>query len=163
MRCPKCGLRLQEVKYKRIDVDVCFACNGIFLDQGELEHIVKQRAAAAWSRPSSTGSRARPSPSRAAMALTLDEVRRVAALARLKLSAEEEQLFAGQLSAILDHVRELEALDVSGVPPMTHALAEGEAVALRPDALVPGLSPEEALANAPAREGTCFKVPRIIE
>jgi aspartyl-tRNA(Asn)/glutamyl-tRNA(Gln) amidotransferase subunit C len=97
------------------------------------------------------------------MALTLDEVRRVAALARLKLSAEEEQLFAGQLSAILDHVRELEALDVSGVPPMTHALAEGEAVALRPDTLVPGLTPEEALANAPAREGTFFKVPRIIE
>jgi aspartyl-tRNA(Asn)/glutamyl-tRNA(Gln) amidotransferase subunit C len=97
------------------------------------------------------------------MALTLDEVRRIAALARLKLSVAEEQLFAGQLSAILDHVRDLEALDVAGVPPMTHALAEGEAVALRPDALVPGLSPEEALANAPAREGTCFKVPRIIE
>lgn len=97
------------------------------------------------------------------MALSLDEVRRVAALARLKLSAEEELLFAGQLSAILDHVRELEALDVSGVPPMTHALAEGEAVALRPDVLVAGLAPEEALANAPAREGTCFKVPRIIE
>jgi len=97
------------------------------------------------------------------MALTLDEVRRVAALARLKLSAEEELLFAGQLSAILDHVRQLSALDVTGVPPMTHALAEGEAVALRPDALTPGLSPEEALAGAPAREGTCFKVPRIIE
>jgi len=97
------------------------------------------------------------------MALTLDEVRRVAALARLKLSEEEEGLFAGQLSAILEHVRELESLDVSGVPPMTHALAEGEAVALRPDRLEPGLSPEEALGNAPAREGTCFKVPRIIE
>jgi aspartyl-tRNA(Asn)/glutamyl-tRNA(Gln) amidotransferase subunit C len=97
------------------------------------------------------------------MALTLDEVRRVAALARLKLSADEERLFAGQLSAILDHVRELAALDVSGVPPMTHALAEGEAVALRPDVPEPGLSPEQALANAPARQGTCFKVPRIIE
>ena len=41
MRCPKCGLGLQEVKYKGIDVDVCFACNGVFLDRGELEHIVK--------------------------------------------------------------------------------------------------------------------------
>jgi aspartyl-tRNA(Asn)/glutamyl-tRNA(Gln) amidotransferase subunit C len=97
------------------------------------------------------------------MPLSLDEVRRVAALARLKLSAAEEQLFAEQLSAILDHVRDLEALDVSGVPPMTHALGEGEAVTLRPDALAPGLTPEQALANAPAREGTCFKVPRIIE
>lgn len=97
------------------------------------------------------------------MALTLDEVRRVAALARLRLSAEEERLFAGQLSAILDHVKELEALDLTGVPPMTHALAEGEAVTLRPDQPSPGLTTAEALANAPAREGTCFKVPRIIE
>ena len=97
------------------------------------------------------------------MSLSLEQVRRVAALARLKLSPEEEQLFAVQLSAVLEHVRELETLDVTGVPPMTHALAEGEAVALRPDALTPGLSPEEALAGAPAREGTCFKVPRIIE
>jgi aspartyl-tRNA(Asn)/glutamyl-tRNA(Gln) amidotransferase subunit C len=97
------------------------------------------------------------------MPLSIDEVRRVAALARLKLSEDEERLFAGQLSAILDHVRELESLDLTGVPPMTHALAGGEAVALRPDQLVPGLSPDQALANAPARQGTCFKVPRIIE
>jgi uncharacterized protein len=41
MRCPKCGLLMQEVKFRHIDVDVCFACNGIFLDQGELQHIVE--------------------------------------------------------------------------------------------------------------------------
>jgi hypothetical protein len=41
MRCPKCGLQLQEVKFKGIDVDVCFACHGIFLDRGELETITK--------------------------------------------------------------------------------------------------------------------------
>ena len=97
------------------------------------------------------------------MALTLDEVRRIAALARLRLSADEERTFAVQLSAILDHVRQLEELDVSGVEPMTHALAAGEAPETRLDAVEPGLSPEEALASAPAREGTCFKVPRIIE
>ncbi|HET9554384.1 MAG TPA: Asp-tRNA(Asn)/Glu-tRNA(Gln) amidotransferase subunit GatC [Anaeromyxobacteraceae bacterium] len=97
------------------------------------------------------------------MALSLEEVRRIAQLARLRLSPEEERTFAGQLSAILDHVRQLEELDVSGVEPMTHALAAGEAGALRDDALVPGLAPDEALAAAPAREGTCFKVPRIIE
>jgi aspartyl-tRNA(Asn)/glutamyl-tRNA(Gln) amidotransferase subunit C len=97
------------------------------------------------------------------MALTLDEVRRIAALARLRLSADEERTFAVQLSAILDHVRQLEELDVSGVEPMTHALAAGEAPEPRPDAVEAGLSPEEALASAPAREGTCFKVPRIIE
>jgi aspartyl-tRNA(Asn)/glutamyl-tRNA(Gln) amidotransferase subunit C len=97
------------------------------------------------------------------MSLSLDEVRRIARLARLKLSAEEELALAGQLSAILDHVAQLGELDVSGVEPMTHALAAGDAAPLREDLLVPGLPPEQALANAPAREGTCFKVPRIIE
>jgi len=97
------------------------------------------------------------------MALSLDEVRRIARLARLSLSAGEEEALAGQLSAILDHVAQLGELDVSGVEPMTHALAAGEAAALREDELVAGLPPGEALANAPAREGTCFKVPRIIE
>ena len=97
------------------------------------------------------------------MSLSLDEVRRIASLARLKLSPEEEQRFAGQLSAILDHVEALKALDVSGVEPMTHALAAGEAPVLRPDEVRPGLSPEEAVAAAPARVGTAFEVPRIIE
>jgi aspartyl-tRNA(Asn)/glutamyl-tRNA(Gln) amidotransferase subunit C len=97
------------------------------------------------------------------MALSLDEVRRIAALARLKLSPEEEQVFQGQLSAILEHVAVLSELDVSGVEPMTHALAAGEAPALREDVERPGLSHEEALANAPARDGTAFRVPRIVE
>ena len=39
MHCPKCGLKMQEVKYKHVDVDVCFSCGGVFLDKGELEHI----------------------------------------------------------------------------------------------------------------------------
>jgi aspartyl-tRNA(Asn)/glutamyl-tRNA(Gln) amidotransferase subunit C len=97
------------------------------------------------------------------VALSLEEVRRIAALARLRLSPEEERTFAVQLSAILDHVEELKALDVSNVEPMTHALAAGEASALRADEVQRSLAPDEALANAPAREGTCFKVPRIIE
>lgn len=97
------------------------------------------------------------------MALSLEEVRRIAGLARLRLSADEERTFAVQLSAILDHVRQLEELDVSGVEPMTHALAAGESPALRADTVEPSLAPAEALAAAPAREGTCFKVPRIIE
>lgn len=97
------------------------------------------------------------------MSLSLEEVRRIAALARLRLSPVEERTFAVQLSAILAHVEALRELDVSQVEPMTHALAAGEAPVLRPDEVQESLSPEEALANAPAREGTCFKVPRIIE
>jgi aspartyl-tRNA(Asn)/glutamyl-tRNA(Gln) amidotransferase subunit C len=97
------------------------------------------------------------------VSLSLDEVRRIAALARLELSPEEEQLFAGQLSAILDYVEQLKALDVSGVEPMTHALAAGDAAPLREDEVRPSLPLDEVLANAPERDGTCFKVPRIIE
>jgi len=97
------------------------------------------------------------------VALSLEEVRRIASLARLRLSPEEERTFAVQLSAILSYVDQLKELDVSGIEPMTHALAAGEAPALRPDEVQESLSPGEALANAPAREGTCFKVPRIIE
>jgi hypothetical protein len=41
MHCPKCGMQMQEIKYRGVDVDVCFSCNGIFLDQGELEHLEK--------------------------------------------------------------------------------------------------------------------------
>ena len=95
--------------------------------------------------------------------LSLDEVRHIAALARLKLSAEEERTFAFQLSAILDHVRELDTLDLSGVEPMTHALAAGEEPLLREDEERPCFTPEEAVAAAPARVGTAFEVPRIIE
>ncbi len=100
------------------------------------------------------------------MSLSLDEVRRIASLARLKLSPEEEARFAGQLSGILGYVEELKALDVSGVEPMTHALAaqgSDDAPALRADEVKPGLGAEVAVAAAPAREGTYFKVPRIIE
>ena len=41
MHCPKCGLQMHEVKLRGVDVDVCFSCNGIFLDEHELAHIQK--------------------------------------------------------------------------------------------------------------------------
>ena len=97
------------------------------------------------------------------MALSLDEVRKIAQLARLTLSPEEEARFQTQLSAILSYVEQLKELDVSGVEPMTHALAAVEAPPLRADEPHRSLTPEEALSGAPAREGTWFKVPRIIE
>jgi aspartyl-tRNA(Asn)/glutamyl-tRNA(Gln) amidotransferase subunit C len=97
------------------------------------------------------------------VSLSLDEVRRIASLARLKLSPDEEERFAGQLSDILGFFEELKQLDVSGVEPMTHALSAGEAPALRGDEVQPGLGAEAAVAAAPERAGTYFKVPRIIE
>ncbi len=41
MHCPKCGMDLHEVRYRGVDVDVCFSCNGVFLEQGDLEHLEK--------------------------------------------------------------------------------------------------------------------------
>jgi hypothetical protein len=41
MHCPKCGMPMHELKMRGVDVDVCFSCNGVFLDQGDLEHFEK--------------------------------------------------------------------------------------------------------------------------
>ena len=95
------------------------------------------------------------------MALTVKQVRDVASLARLQLTPEEEQRFAVQLSAILEAMAELQQLDTSGVEPTSHAALEEPR--LRADAVKPSLDPEQGLKNAPARAGTSFAVPRVIE
>jgi aspartyl-tRNA(Asn)/glutamyl-tRNA(Gln) amidotransferase subunit C len=95
------------------------------------------------------------------MSLTLQEVRHVATLARLSLSAEEEKLMQTQLSAILDVMAELARVDTAGVEPTSHAA--GEAAPWRPDEVRPSFPPEKALGNAPARVGTSFAVPKILE
>ena len=95
------------------------------------------------------------------MSLTLEEVRHVARLARLSLSAEEETLMRTQLSAILDAVDELSKVDTSAVEPTSHAA--GDVSPWRTDDVRPSFPPEKALGNAPAKVGTSFAVPRIIE
>ena len=95
------------------------------------------------------------------MKLTVEQVRHVATLARLSLTTEEEERYATQLSAILDAVAQLQELDVSGVEPTSHASLASSL--LREDATRPSLPPEKALANAPAKVGTSFAVPKILE
>ena len=95
------------------------------------------------------------------MALTLEQVRHVATLARLALTPEEEQRFSTQLSAVLDAVAQLQSLDVEAVEPTSHATLA--ASLLREDVTRPSLPPEKSLANAPAKSGTSFAVPKIIE
>jgi aspartyl-tRNA(Asn)/glutamyl-tRNA(Gln) amidotransferase subunit C len=95
------------------------------------------------------------------MKLTLAQVRHVANLARLELTPEEEGRFATQLSAILEAVDQLAALDTTGVPP-TSSVAD-VAPPSRPDEAGTMLTPEEALANAPLRVGTSFAIPRVLE
>ncbi len=93
-------------------------------------------------------------------AIDKDEVAEIALLARLRLTAGEVERLAGELSAILGYVEQLQAVDTSGVEPMTHAVPLD--CPLRPDTVAPSLSAEEALADAPERQDDFFVVPRII-
>jgi aspartyl-tRNA(Asn)/glutamyl-tRNA(Gln) amidotransferase subunit C len=91
------------------------------------------------------------------MAIDRAEVLHVARLARLALSEEEIEPMARELSAVLDHVARIKALDLDGVPPSTHVVEVSGA--LRPDEPVPCLPREVALAQAPAVSGDGFLVP----
>ena len=94
------------------------------------------------------------------MKITPDEVRQTAALARLALTDEEVLRLQRELDEILAYMESLAALDVEGVPPMTHAVELD--CALRADEPGPALGAEAALAGAPRRDGGFFLVPRII-
>ena len=91
------------------------------------------------------------------MAISRDEVLHVARLARLELSEEEVERFAEQLSAILEAVGKVSELDLEGVEPTAHPLDLVNVWA--EDDPRPSLSVDEALANAPDREGDSFRVP----
>ena len=91
------------------------------------------------------------------VAISRDEVLHVARLARLELSDEEVERFREQLSAILEAVGKVAELDLSGVEPTSHPLDLVNVWA--EDEPRPSLPVEEALANAPDRDGSFFKVP----
>lgn len=93
--------------------------------------------------------------------ITLEDINKVALLSRLEFSRSEAELFAGQLSQILQYAEKLNELDTSNVEPTSHALPLKNV--FREDAAKASLSPEEALANAPESEAQCFKVPQIIQ
>jgi aspartyl-tRNA(Asn)/glutamyl-tRNA(Gln) amidotransferase subunit C len=91
------------------------------------------------------------------MAISRDEVLHVAGLARLDLSEDEIERFREQLNAILEAVGKVAELDLSDVEPTAHPLDLVNAWA--EDEPRPSLSVDEALANAPDREGDFFRVP----
>lgn len=92
--------------------------------------------------------------------ISRDEVAHVAGLARLQLSDSELDEFTGQLAAILEHARDVEALDVSGVEPTAHPY---ELVnVLRPDVVRAVLDHDEVMAQAPAAEDGQFRVPPVL-
>lgn len=93
--------------------------------------------------------------------ISRDQVRHVARLARLALSEEETALFEKQLSDILTYVETLNRLDTTGVEPTSHVLEIRNV--FREDEVRSSLSAEEAVANAPERRESFFRVPKIIE
>ena len=100
-------------------------------------------------KPMSTGSRIRP-----------EEVREIAALARLRLDDAEVARMTHDLDAILGYVAKLSELDTEAVEPMTHAVPFD--CPERPDQVGTSLPIDEALQNAPRREASFFQVPRIV-
>jgi aspartyl-tRNA(Asn)/glutamyl-tRNA(Gln) amidotransferase subunit C len=88
------------------------------------------------------------------------DVAYVARLARLDLTDEELERFTEQLGAVLEHARDVEALDTAGVPPTAHPIALHNV--LREDEPVASLDRDEVLAQAPAAESDRFRVPRIL-
>lgn len=89
-----------------------------------------------------------------------EQVQKVAHLARLELTSEEEGKFTTQLNDILDYFEQLSELDVSDVPPTTRAIDVSNVV--RVDRLQPYTDRETILEGAPDRDGDFFKVPKIV-
>jgi aspartyl-tRNA(Asn)/glutamyl-tRNA(Gln) amidotransferase subunit C len=92
--------------------------------------------------------------------LTRDDAAYVARLARIDLTDEELDLYAGQLAAVLDHAAQIAALDTSGVEPTSHPLPMQNV--LRPDEVRPCLERAVVLAQAPAVEEERFAVPPVL-
>jgi aspartyl-tRNA(Asn)/glutamyl-tRNA(Gln) amidotransferase subunit C len=88
-------------------------------------------------------------------------VKRVAHLARIKVSDEEAEALRGELNAILGFVEQLNEVDVSGVEPMTSVLPM--AMKKRADAVTDGGKANDILANAPSGDGGYFLVPKVVE
>lgn len=95
------------------------------------------------------------------MALTREQVQHIAMLARLELTPEEESTFAEQLGQILGYIESLQAVDTADVPPTAHVVDTENP--LRDDRVTNAPQTEAMLANAPARDGDHFKVPKIID
>jgi aspartyl-tRNA(Asn)/glutamyl-tRNA(Gln) amidotransferase subunit C len=94
-------------------------------------------------------------------AITPDEVAHLARLARLDLAPEELAHLADQLDVILGAVAAVSEVAAADVPPTSHPLPLTNVT--RPDEPRPCLTPEQALAGAPAAQDGRFRVPRILE
>ena len=95
------------------------------------------------------------------MAISPKDVEYLSHLARIHLTQEELTRISVQLEEILCYVEKLESAKTEGVPPTSHVLPLSNVC--REDKLQPSLPTDQALADAPEREGPYFKVPSIID
>lgn len=95
------------------------------------------------------------------MNITIADVEHVARLARLDLSAAEKKLFAEQMDTILGYVEKLKGLNTDGILPTSHAVPMENA--FRADQTCPSIGVEKALANAPDKLASFYRVPKVIE
>jgi aspartyl-tRNA(Asn)/glutamyl-tRNA(Gln) amidotransferase subunit C len=93
--------------------------------------------------------------------LTRDDVRKIAHLARLELTEDEVDLYQKRLTAVLDYVATLDELDLDGIPPTTHAVAQVNI--LRDDKVTSGMSQAQALANAADTQDGQFAIQAVLE
>ncbi|RPJ47519.1 MAG: Asp-tRNA(Asn)/Glu-tRNA(Gln) amidotransferase subunit GatC [Betaproteobacteria bacterium] len=95
------------------------------------------------------------------MALTLDDVRRVAHLARIAVDDAEAGAALGQLTRVFGLIEQMQAVDVSGIEPMAHA--QDLVLRLRPDVVTEGDQRERFQAIAPEVDAGLYLVPKVIE
>jgi aspartyl-tRNA(Asn)/glutamyl-tRNA(Gln) amidotransferase subunit C len=101
--------------------------------------------------------------------VTIEDVRRVAELANLELTAEEEPRMQRDLNAILGHIAQLSELDTKDVPPMAQVgemlggVVHERGQTLRVDEVRPSIDRAAVMAAAPETDGRFFKVPKVIE
>lgn len=93
--------------------------------------------------------------------ITRAEVAHLAKLARLTLTDEQLDHYAEQLSVIIESVARVSEVATQDVPATSHPVPLVNVT--RPDVVQPGLTPDDALAMAPAREDDRFRVPRILD
>jgi aspartyl-tRNA(Asn)/glutamyl-tRNA(Gln) amidotransferase subunit C len=94
-------------------------------------------------------------------AISREEVAHLAHLARLAVTEQELETFAGQLDVILQSVARVGEVAAADIPPTSHSVPLTNV--LRDDVVVPGLTRDEVLAGAPDVEDGRFRVPRILE
>ena len=92
--------------------------------------------------------------------LSRDDVAHLARLARIEMSEEELVSLSNEFTLILDAVARVQEVASADVEPTSHPLPLRNV--FRPDVVVPSLSPDEALASAPAQEDSRFRVPQIL-